>query len=41
MKAVMSMIVEKNIFAPNDADIVEAVEAKIVVTDTTEFDLVV
>ncbi|MGL5755374.1 MAG: DUF2922 domain-containing protein [Paraclostridium sp.] len=41
IKAVMSMIVEKNIFAPNDADIVEAVEAKIVVTDTTEFDLVV
>ncbi|MEG0577749.1 MAG: DUF2922 domain-containing protein [Bacilli bacterium] len=41
IKAVMDMIVEKNIFAPNDADIVEAVDAKIVVTDTTEFDLVV
>lgn len=41
IKAVMDMIVEKNIFAPNDADIVETVEAKIVITDTTEFDLVV
>lgn len=41
IKAVMDMIVEKNIFAPNDADIVETVDAKIVITDTTEFDLVV
>ena len=41
IKKVMAMIVEKNIFVPNGADIVEAVEAKVVVTDTTEFDLVV
>ena len=41
IKTVMDMIVEKNIFAPNGADIVAAVEAKVVVTDTTEFDLVV
>ncbi len=41
IKVVMDMIVEKNIFAPNGADIVQAVEAKIVVTDTTEYDLVV
>lgn len=41
IKNVMAMIVEKNIFVPNGADIVEAVEAKVVVTDTTEFDLVV
>lgn len=41
IKKVMDMIVEKNIFVPNGADIVEAVEAKVVVTDTTEFDLVV
>ncbi|WP_270505519.1 DUF2922 domain-containing protein [Paraclostridium sordellii] len=41
IKSVMDMLVEKNIFAPNGADIVEGVEAKIVVTDTTEFDLVV
>ncbi|WP_373600484.1 DUF2922 domain-containing protein [Paraclostridium bifermentans] len=41
IKVVMDMIVEKNIFAPNGADIVQTVEAKIVVTDTTEYDLVV
>lgn len=41
IKKVMDMIVEKNIFVPNGADIVEAIEAKVVVTDTTEFDLVV
>ncbi|MFR3566670.1 MAG: DUF2922 domain-containing protein [Paraclostridium sordellii] len=41
IKKVMDMIVEKNIFVSNGADIVEAVEAKVVVTDTTEFDLVV
>lgn len=41
IKKVMDMIVEKNIFVPNGADIVETVEAKVVVTDTTEFDLVV
>ncbi|WP_270641921.1 DUF2922 domain-containing protein [Paraclostridium sordellii] len=41
IKKVMDIIVEKNIFVPNGADIVEAVEAKVVVTDTTEFDLVV
>ncbi|MBS6024997.1 MAG: DUF2922 domain-containing protein [Paeniclostridium sordellii] len=41
IKAVMDMIVEKNIFAPNGADIVTTVDAKVVVTDTTEYDLVV
>lgn len=41
IKKVMYMIVEKNIFDPNVGDIVEIVEAKIVITDTTEFDLVV
>lgn len=41
IKKVMDMIVEKNIFDPNVGDIVEIVEAKIVITDTTEFDLVV
>ena len=29
----------KNIFAPNGADIVSAVEAKVVITDTTAYDL--
>lgn len=41
IKAVMDMIVEKNIFAPNGADIVTTIDAKVVVTDTTEYDLVV
>ena len=40
IKEVMDLIVEKNIFAPNGADLVSTVDAKIVVTDTTEFDLV-
>ena len=41
IKAVMDLIVEKNIFSPNGEDIVSAKEAKIVQTETTEFDLVV
>lgn len=41
IKAVMDLIVEKNIFAPNGEDIVSAKEAKIVQTETKEFDLVV
>ena len=41
IKTVMNLIVEKNIFAPNGEDIVSAKEAKIVQTETTEFDLVV
>ena len=41
IKQVMDLIIEKNIFAPNGEDIVSAKEAKIVQTETTEFDLVV
>ncbi|MGL5713058.1 MAG: DUF2922 domain-containing protein [Paraclostridium sp.] len=41
IKAVMDLVVEKNIFAPNGDDIVSAKEAKIVQTETTEFDLIV
>lgn len=41
IKAVMDLIIEKNIFAPNGEDIVSAKDAKIVQTETTEFDLVV
>ena len=41
IKAVMDLIVSKNIFSPDGATLVEAVEAKVVVTDTTEYDLVV
>ena len=39
IKSAMDLVIEKNIFAPNGADIVSSVEAKVVVTDTTEFDL--
>ena len=41
IKEVMDLIVDKNIFAPNGEDIVSAKEAKIVQTETTEFDFVV
>ncbi len=39
IKAAMELIIEKNIFEPNGADIIAAVDAKIVQTETTEFDL--
>ena len=39
IKSAMDLVVSKNIFAPNGADIVSAVEAKVVVTDTTSYDL--
>lgn len=39
IKSAMDLVVAKNIFAPNGADIVSAVEAKVVVTDTTSYDL--
>ena len=41
IKNFMDMVVEKQIFNPNGADIVAVVEAKVVVTDTTAYDLVV
>ena len=40
IKSAMDLVIEKNIFAPNGADILSGVEAKVVVTDTTEYDLV-
>ncbi len=39
IKSAMELIVSKNVFAPNGSDIVAVVEAKIVITDTTEYDL--
>ena len=41
IKAAMDLIVEKNIFKKNNYDLVEAVEARIVNTQTQEYDLVV
>mgnify|MGYP004503489805 CR=1 FL=1 len=40
IKATMDTIVEKNIFRKNNYEFVEAVSAKIVSTETTEYDLV-
>ena len=39
IKSAMDLVVAKNIFAPNGADIASIVEAKVVVTDTTPYDL--
>ena len=39
IKSAMDLVVSKNIFAPNGSDIVSVVEAKVIVTDTTEYDL--
>ena len=39
IKDAMDLVVSKKIIAPNGADIVSAVEAKVVVTDTTAYDL--
>lgn len=40
IKAAMDLIVEKDIFKRNSYSIIEAVEAKIVNTQTNEYDLV-
>ena len=40
IKAAMDLVIAKNIFAPNGDDIVQAVDAKVVVTDTTPYDIV-
>lgn len=37
----MDLIVSKNIFATNGSDIAEVVKAKVVVTDTTPYYLVI
>lgn len=39
IKTTMELIVLKNIFAPNGASLATLVEAKVVQTDTTEYDL--
>ena len=40
IKTAMELVVSKNIFAPGGEDIASAVSAKVVVTDTTPYDLV-
>ena len=39
IKNAINLVFSKNIFAPNGEDIVEAVKAKVVITDTTPYDL--
>lgn len=41
IKTLMDLVISKNIFAPNGSDITTALEAKVVTTNTTEYDLVV
>jgi hypothetical protein len=41
IKAAMDLIVAKNIFAPNGEDLKTPLEAKVVQTETTDYDLVV
>jgi len=33
------LVISKNVFAPGGADIVESISAKVVITDTTPYDL--
>lgn len=40
IKTAMELVVSKNIFAPGGCDITKAVSAKVVVTDTTDYNLV-
>lgn len=41
IKSAMELIVEKNIFSFGGEDLVSPLEARIVQTDTTDFDLIV
>lgn len=41
IKAVMDLIVEKNVFSPSGENIVSSKDAKIVQTSTTDYDLVI
>ena len=40
IKTCMDLIIARDVFAPNGEALVKAVEAKVVVTDTTAYDLV-
>ena len=41
IKTAMDLVVSKNIFAPGGSDTSKSVSAKVVVTDTTGYDLVI
>ena len=40
IKTCMDLIIARDVFAPNGEALVKAIEAKVVVTDTTAYDLV-
>lgn len=40
IKSAMDLIVSKNIFTINGSNIVSSINAKVVITDTTDYDLV-
>lgn len=40
IKEAMDTIIEKDIFSPNGESLIEALSAKVVQTDTTDYDLV-
>ena len=39
IKEAMNTIIEKDIFSPNGGSLVQAISAKVVQTDTTDYDL--
>lgn len=39
IKSAMDLVLAKGVFAPNGAEIVSTLGAKVVVTDTTDYDL--
>ncbi|RDY27656.1 DUF2922 domain-containing protein, partial [Romboutsia weinsteinii] len=39
IKDAMEVIVTNNVFAPNGSELVEVLEARVVKTDTTDYDL--
>ena len=41
IKSAMDLVLEKGIFAFNGAEIVSTLDAKVIVTDTTDYDLVI
>lgn len=41
IKSAMDLVVSKNLFSPSGLDLVASVDAKVVVTETTDFDLVI
>lgn len=41
VKDAMALIVSKNVFAPNGSNLAATLDAKVISTDTTDYDLVI